>query len=128
MNKDKLNSTTTNKTTDDMIDVKTFYELKMLNKPTIPTIPIWSCLQPIKPKKKPKSAEVFNLLVNSKVIFNEPATILIVNNGGVEQKMIAKSHEEDFDQEKGLLVCIAKYFGVTYQDIKRLLGKAKTQK
>lgn len=124
MNKDKLSSTTT-KITDDMIDVERFCELKMLNKPPIP---IWSCLQPIKPKKKPKSTEVFNLLVNSKVIFNEPATILIVNNGGVEQKMIAKSHEEDFDQEKGLLVCIAKYFGVTYQDIKRLLGKAKTQK
>lgn len=74
--------------------------------------------------RPPKSAKVNALLCHSKVIFNEPATILIVG----DEKIISKAYSEDFDEEKGLLVCIAKYFGVSYQDIKRLLKNAKNQK
>lgn len=76
------------------------------------------------PQRPPKSAEVNALLCHSKVIINEPATILIVG----DKKIISKAYFEDFDKEKGLLVCIAKYFGVSYQDIKRLLKNAKNQK
>lgn len=76
------------------------------------------------PQKPPKSAEVNALFYNSKVIFNEPATILIVG----ENKIISKAYSEEFDEEKGLLVCIAKYFGISYQDIKRLLKNSKNQK
>ena len=39
-----------------------------------------------------------------RVIFNDPTTILIVNG----KKYISKAHDEEFDEEKGLLMCLAK--------------------
>lgn len=95
---------------DDYEDAKEVF-LKSLGLPAF-------ILKPTKPEN------VVELLNNSKVIFNEPATILIVGN----KKIISKAYAEKFDEEKGLLVCIAKYFGLSYQDIKRLLSKAKNQK
>lgn len=58
------------------------------------------------------------------VIFNGDATILIDSN---KNKYISKVHEEQFDEEKGLLMCIAKSAGYTHSDIKRLLKNAKRQ-
>lgn len=45
-----------------------------------------------------------------KIIFNNPATILFVNG----KKYISKAHDEEFDKEKGLLMCLAKANGVTH--------------
>ena len=47
-----------------------------------------------------------------KVIFNKPATILFVNG-------------EDFDEEKGLLMCLAKANGISHAMLKKLLKNAQ---
>lgn len=44
-----------------------------------------------------------------KVIFNPPATVVIWQDG---KKTVVKAHNEEFDPEKGLAMCIAeRYFG-----------------
>ena len=61
-----------------------------------------------------------------KAIVNGPATILFING----KKCVAKCHDEEFNVTKGVLVCVAKYFGVTYSRIKSILkmrGLAKSQ-
>lgn len=50
-----------------------------------------------------------------KVIFNKPATILFVNG----EKYISKAHGEDFDEEKGLLMCLAKANGISHIMLKK---------
>ena len=45
-----------------------------------------------------------------RVIFNPPATILFV--GG--KKYVSKAHNEEFDEEKGLLMCLAKANGISH--------------
>ena len=57
---------------------------------------------------------------NKKVIFNGDTTIFIKD----DKKYISKVHEEEFDEEKGLLMCIAKSAGYTHSELKRLLKKA----
>ena len=58
-----------------------------------------------------------------KVIFNEKATILFKDG----KKFVSKCDSEDtYDKEKGLLLCIAKSAGYTYEDILKLLGTAKS--
>jgi len=48
-----------------------------------------------------------------KVIFNDPATIVIWKD---KSKTVVKCHNEDFDREKGLAMCIAKkLFGGKYR-------------
>ena len=59
----------------------------------------------------------------AQLIFNPPATILIING----KKYVAKAHEEEFDEEKGLLMCLAQANGYEYEDIKRLISGAKKQ-
>ncbi|MGN0804383.1 MAG: hypothetical protein ACI4MS_03265 [Candidatus Coproplasma sp.] len=59
-----------------------------------------------------------------KVIFNPPATILIVG----DKKFVSKVHNEEFDEEKGLLMCLAKANGITHLKLKRILKHAKRPK
>lgn len=58
-----------------------------------------------------------------RVIFNNPTTILIVG----DKKYIAKAHDEEFDEEKGLLMCLAKASGYTHANLKALLKGAQRQ-
>ena len=58
-----------------------------------------------------------------KIIINEPAVVLIKNG----KKYVSKAHDEEFDAEKGLLMCLAKANGVTHLDLKRMLKKATHQ-
>ena len=60
----------------------------------------------------------------TKVIFNPPATILIKNG----KKYVSKAHEEKFDEEKGLLMCLAKANGITHLELKRMIKNAKRPK
>lgn len=57
---------------------------------------------------------------NMRVIFSNPATILFVDG----KKYVAKAHNEEFDEEKGLLMCLAKAAGISHLDLNRLLKKA----
>lgn len=59
--------------------------------------------------------------VKDGVIFNPPATILIRNG----KKYISKAHDEEFDEEKGLLMCLAKASGITHLELKRMIKNAK---
>lgn len=56
-----------------------------------------------------------------KVIFNKNTTIFIDDDG---EKYTSRPYDEKFDEEKGLLMCIAKANGYTHNDIKRLLHNA----
>lgn len=56
-----------------------------------------------------------------KVIFNPPATILWRNG----KKYVSKAHNEEFDEEKGLLMCLAKANGITHLELKRMIKNAK---
>jgi hypothetical protein len=56
-----------------------------------------------------------------KVIFNPPATILYMNGN----KYVSKVHGEEFDEEKGLLMCLAKAHGHSHGEIKQMLKNAK---
>lgn len=59
-----------------------------------------------------------------KVIFNNPATILYING----KKYVSKAHEEQFDEEKGLLMCLAKANGVSHLKLQRMIKGAKRVK
>ena len=65
----------------------------------------------------------FNIKQTKKVIFNGDTTIFIKD----DKKYISKVHEEEFDEEKGLLMCIAKSAGYTHSELKRLLKNANRQ-
>lgn len=56
-----------------------------------------------------------------KVVFNPPATILWRNG----KKYVSKAHNEEFDEEKGLLMCLAKANGITHLELKRMIKDAK---
>lgn len=60
-------------------------------------------------------------VVKDGVIFNPPATILIKNG----KKYVSKAHDEEFDEEKGLLMCLAKASGITHLELKRMIKNAK---
>ena len=64
-----------------------------------------------------------NKIDEMRVIFNNPTTILIANG----KKYISKAHDEKFDEEKGLLMCLAKANGYTHANIKALLKSAQRQ-
>lgn len=61
---------------------------------------------------------------NDRVIYNNPVTILYMNG----KKYISKAHEEDFDEEKGLLMCLAKANGISHLELKRMIKNAKRPK
>lgn len=58
-----------------------------------------------------------------KIIINEPAVVLIKNG----KKYVSKAHDEEFDAEKGLLMCLAKSNGISHLDLKRMLKSAAVQ-
>lgn len=58
-----------------------------------------------------------------KIIINEPAVVLIKNG----KKYVSKAHNEEFDAEKGLLMCLAKSNGISHLDLKRMLKSATYQ-
>ena len=58
-----------------------------------------------------------------KIIINEPAVVLIKNG----KKYVSKAHNEEFDAEKGLLMCLAKSNGISHLDLKRMLKNAAVQ-
>ena len=64
-----------------------------------------------------------NFNMKQKVIFNNPATIYI--NG--DKKYISKAHDEPFDEEKGLLMCLAKAQGISHLELKRMIKGAKRE-
>lgn len=59
----------------------------------------------------------------TRVIFNKPLTILYMN----DKRYISKAHEEEFDEEKGLLMCLAKANGISHLELKRMLKNAQRQ-
>lgn len=60
---------------------------------------------------------------DTKVIFNNPATILFING----KKYVSKAYQEQFDEEKAVAITLCKAFGVSYADIKRMIKGAKRQ-
>lgn len=66
-------------------------------------------------------ARAFNNYNKPKVIFNPPATILYYKGN----KYVSKVHEEEFDEEKGLLMCLAKANGISHLELKRMIKNAK---
>lgn len=61
--------------------------------------------------------------IKPKVIFNDPATILFMNG----KKYVSKAHDEPFDEEKGLLMCLAKAQGISHLELKRMIKGAKRE-
>lgn len=61
-----------------------------------------------------------------KVVFNNPATIILWDDG---TKTVVKAHNEEYDPEKGLAIAIAKKAlgnkGNYYETIKKWVGKDK---
>lgn len=53
----------------------------------------------------------------TKVIFNDPATIVFFG----DVKIVSKCHDEEFDEKKGLLMCIAKAHGCSHSHLKAIL-------
>lgn len=58
-----------------------------------------------------------------KIIINEPAVVLIKNG----KKYVSKAHNEEFDAEKGLLMCLGESNGISHLDLKRMLKNATYQ-
>lgn len=56
-----------------------------------------------------------------KVIINEPAVVLIIN----DKKYIAKAQGEPFDEKKGLLMCLAKANGIPFDKVHKMLKNAQ---
>lgn len=56
-----------------------------------------------------------------KVVVNEPAVVLIIGN----KKYIAKAQNEPFDEEKGLLMCLAKANGIPFDKVHKMLKDAQ---
>lgn len=55
------------------------------------------------------------------VVIHQPAVVLKFG----KQTFVAKNHNEEFDPEKGLLMCIAKLVGLKHCTIRHLLTNAK---
>lgn len=59
-----------------------------------------------------------------KVIFNNPATIILWNDG---TKTVSKCHNEEFDKEKGFAMAVAKKIVGSYAKMQKFIGKADKQ-
>lgn len=70
---------------------------------------------------KGETKEIMKTTNDIKVIFNDPATILFVDG----KKYVSKAHNEDFDEEKGLLMCLAKAQGISHLELKRMIKGAE---
>jgi hypothetical protein len=70
------------------------------------------------------SKEMLEPVGNNKLIFNDNATILLKDG----KRYISKCQSGDtYDREKGVLLCLAKANGYTYNDICEMLNKAEYQ-
>ena len=74
------------------------------------------------PKINSRSKKMSNNKI--KVIFNNPVTVLYYKG----KKYVSKAHDETFDEEKGLLMCLAKANGISHLELKRILKNAQRQK
>lgn len=71
-----------------------------------------------------KIADQYIRKIDDKLIFRDNATILIKDG----KKYIAKCCDGDtYDKEKGLLVCLAKAHGYTFNDLQEMLKGAEAQ-
>lgn len=61
--------------------------------------------------------------IEPKFIFNDPTTIMIIDG----EKIVCTATDEPYDKEKGVLMCIAKYIGLTYSDIISMVDSGITQ-
>ncbi len=69
--------------------------------------------------------EMFESIKNNRVIFKDNATILFKDG----KKYVAKCCDGDtYDREKGLLVCLAKAHGYTFNDLQEMLESAEEPK
>lgn len=69
--------------------------------------------------------DCFDLVKESKkgkVLVSNQATILFDEDG---KKYVSKCSGEEFDLEKGIMMCLCKKHGHTYEDIKKLLKNTK---
>lgn len=67
----------------------------------------------------------FNLVKSSKtnkVLVSNQATIFFDEYG---EKYVSKCSNEEFDLEKGIMMCLCKKHGYTYEDIRRFLNNAE---
>lgn len=55
-----------------------------------------------------------------KVIFNPPATIVIFRD---DTKVVAKAHNEDFDEEKGFMACMMQIMFPSRAEFNRVIDK-----
>lgn len=62
---------------------------------------------------------IYRKIIN-RVIFNKPATIVFWCDG---TKTVSKCYDEDYNQKKGLLMCIAKGNGICHSKIKSKLKR-----
>jgi hypothetical protein len=60
-----------------------------------------------------------------RIIINEPVVVYFDAKG---RKYVSKAHNEPFDAEKGLLMCIAKSKGFNHNRINRMLKNADNKK
>ena len=56
----------------------------------------------------------------TKVIIRKPVVVAFING----KKYVAKCTEEEFDEEKGLMVCLMKYLGINYHRLQEVLAGA----
>lgn len=55
-----------------------------------------------------------------KVIFNNPATIIIFTD---DTKVVAKAHNEEFDEEKGFLMAMSRILFETRAEMNKIIDK-----
>lgn len=107
---------------DDLFDSFRYSMEKALANQILDTTPRWFPIGTLKVNGTLRF-DTADKIRGMRVIFNNPTTILIVGN----KKYIAKAHDEEFDEEKGLLMCLAKASGYTHANLKALLKNAQHQ-
>ncbi len=70
-----------------------------------------------------KEIKIADKIEIDKIIFNDPATILYANG----KRYVSKAYNEAFDEEKGLLMCLIKAFGISHLDLQRMIKGATVQ-
>ena len=86
---------------------------------------LFNCLSVINPKLKVKITTDINNIPEigrkpkiKQIIFHNPAVVVVLDNG---TKIVSKAHKEEFDKEKGLLMCLAKLHGITHLELQRMI-------
>lgn len=81
------------------------------------------CFDLYKKGVKQKEIYIADKIEIEKIIFNKPATILYANG----KRYVSKAYNEEFDEEKGLLMCLIKTFGISHLELQRMIKGATTQ-